>query len=244
VLRSFDGGRMFGASYGDGPARVVALHGWARTHADFDAVLDGYDAIALDLPGFGATPAPPEPWGSPEYAAAVADALRELPTPPVVVGHSLGGRIGIHVAANYPELLRGLLLTGAPIVRTASGAKPKLGYRLARFLHRRGVVSDARMEAARKSYGASDYANASPTMRPVLVKLLSENYDAQIDAARGPIELVWGDDDTAAPAAGAAQLAARLGDRGRLTLVPGAGHLTPRSAPDALRAAIDRLLGG
>jgi pimeloyl-ACP methyl ester carboxylesterase len=227
---------------GDAPARVVALHGWGRTHADFARVLEPYDSIAVDLPGFGATPPPPEPWGSPEYAALIADMLREAPAPPVLLGHSLGGRVGIHVAASYPELISGLLLTGAPLIRVGAPGKPKTRYRAARWLHKRGVVSDARMEAVRRRYGSTDYANASPAMRAVHVKLVNENYDAPIAAARGPIELVWGDDDTAAPIDVARDLAARLGDRANLTVVSGAGHLTPLTAPNELRSAIDRLL--
>ena len=112
----------------------------------------------------------------------MADVLREIGTPVVVVGHSLGGRIGVHLAATFPELVRGLLLTGAPLIRTTSATKPKAGYRIARWLNQRGVISDARMEEARKKYGSSDYANASPAMRAVHVKLVNENYDAQIDA--------------------------------------------------------------
>ncbi len=243
MLTSFAGGRVYGEKYGDAPARVLALHGWARTHADFAHVLDGCDAVALDLPGSGATPEPPDAWGSPEYAELVAAVLRELPAPPVVVGHSFGGRVGIHLAARYPDLLRGLVLTGAPLVRTRSGVKPKAGYRLVRWLHGRGLVNDDRMEVARRRYGSSDYANASPAMRAVHVKLVNENYEAQIDSVRCPVALVWGDDDTAAPLAGAKVLAARLGDRCRgLTIVQGAGHQTPSTAIDELKAATWDLL--
>lgn len=243
MLSSFAGGRLYGASYGDDTApRVVALHGWARTHADFASVLESYDAVAVDLPGFGATPPPPDAWGSPEYAALVVELLRELPAPPVLLGHSLGGRIGIHVAATAPDAIRGLVLTGAPIIRLGGATKPKFGYRAARWLHARGVVSDARMEEARRKNGSTDYANASPAMRAVLVKLLAENYDAAIDATTAPVELVWGDDDTAAPVAVANELATRLAGHVHLTVVPGAGHLTPLTAPNELRAAVDRLL--
>lgn len=242
VLSSFAGGRVYGTRYGSAPARVVALHGWGRTHADFAAVLAGLDAIALDLPGFGSTPEPPDAWGSPEYAELVADVLREEGSAPVVIGHSFGGRVGIHLAAKHPELLRGLVLTGAPLVRVATGAKPKPGYRLVRWLHNRGVVSDERMEAARKKYGSTDYANATPGMRAVHVKLVNESYDAEIAGAKGPIALVWGDNDTAAPLAGAEQLATALGARASLVVVPGAGHLTPQSAVPQLRAAIEGLL--
>ncbi len=242
MLSSFAGGRLFGASYGDAAPRVVALHGWGRTHADFAEVLDPFDAIAIDLPGFGSTPPPPDTWGSPEYAALVVELLRELPAPPVLVGHSLGGRVGIHVAAQAPDSICGLVLAGAPLIRVGATAKTKAGYRLARWLHQRGVVSEARMEEARKRYGSSDYRNASPIMRSIHVRLVNENYDAQIAATTVRAELVWGDNDTAAPLAGAEELAARLGALAMLTVVPGAGHLTPLTAVDALRAAIGRAL--
>ena len=78
VLKAFAAGRVFGASSGTGPPWVLALHGWRRSHRDFDAVLDGVAAIALDLPGFGATPQPPEPWSTRQYAEWIAPVLDEL----------------------------------------------------------------------------------------------------------------------------------------------------------------------
>jgi pimeloyl-ACP methyl ester carboxylesterase len=240
VLSTFADGRIFGETYGSAPAKVVALHGWARTHDDWTRVLAGFDAVALDLPGFGVTPEPTEPWGSPEYAALVADVLRALPAPTIVVGHSLGGRVGVHLAATYPELVGGLLLTGAPLIRVAGKTKPRTGYRLTRWLHQRGVISEARMETARQKYGSSDYANASPAMRAVHVTLVNENYDAQIAGVRCPTRLVWGEGDTAAPVAAAHDLARRLDTP--LTVVAGAGHMTPLTAVDELRAAIKELM--
>ena len=238
MLSTFADGRIFGETFGASPARVVALHGWARTRADFARVLEGFDAIALDLPGWGATPEPPADWGSPEYAALVAEVLRALPAPPVVLGHSLGGRVGVHLAATYPELLRGLVLTGAPLIRMSSAAKPKASYRVVRWLNRRGVLSDARMQAARERHYAQDWRNATPGMRPVFVNVVNENYDAQIAAVRCPVRLVWGEGDTAAPCG--EELARRLGVP--LQVVAGAGHMTPLTAVDELRAAVKELL--
>lgn len=241
MLTSFAGGRLFGAQHGSGTPWIVALHGWGRTHEDFRAALAGRDAVALDLPGFGATPEPPEPWGTPVYAAAVATVLDAIGHPVVLLGHSFGGRVAVHLANLRPDLVAGLVLTGAPLVRTAAAKRPAAGYRFGRWLNRRGVLSDARMEKLRTKYGSDDYARASGVMRAVHVATVNEDYTDAIAALRGPVELVWGDDDTAAPLAGAQELAARLGDRARLTVLPGAGHLTPLTAPDALAAALDRL---
>ena len=244
MLRSFAEGALFGEVFGDGRPRVLALHGWRRDRADFRLVLDGLDAVALDLPGFGASPPPPEAWGSADYAKAVLPVLDELAAPPVVVGHSFGGRVAVHLAAAAPDRLGALVLTGVPslVRRETPPAKSPLRFRVARALHRRGLVSDDRLEALRRQYGSEDYRAASGVMRDVLVRLVNEDYEEQLAAISCPVELVWGDTDTAAPLADAERAAARLADA-HLTVVPGAGHLTVRTAPDAIRAAIERGLG-
>jgi len=107
-------------------------------------------------------------------------------------------------------------------------------------LNRRGVISDARMQAAREKNYAEDWRNATAGMRPVFVNLVNENYDDAISAIRCPLRLVWGEGDAAAPVAVGEELARRTG--APLTVVPGAKHMTPLTAPDALRAAVAELL--
>lgn len=251
MLLAFDDGALFGAQWGDGPPAVLALHGWRRSHQDFAASLGpGFPAgalptLALDLPGFGASPEPPVPWGSADYAASVARALSgpEGPRRPVVVvGHSLGGRVAVHLAAAHPELVAGLVLCGAPVApQVGPRSRPSLAFRLVRALHRAGLVRDGTMERARQRHGSSDYRAASGVMRQVLVRLVAEDYADALAAVRGPVELVWGDDDTSAPLLGARWLAEQLPDA-RLTVCPGAGHLVPTTAPGELRLATERLL--
>jgi len=246
MLQAYAGGRLFGTAFGAGAPRVVALHGWARTHADFAQVLGGLDAdvgaVALDLPGFGATPPPPDAWGGRQYAEAVAPLLDELPAPPVILGHSFGGRVAMHLAAGWPDRVHALVLTGVPLLRLSGGRKPALRFRVGRALHRRGIVGDEAMERLRQRYGSADYRNAQGIMRAVHVAAVNETYEDQLRAVRCSVELVWGDDDTDAPLTVAERAAEILGDRATLTVVPGAGHMTPFTAPDVLRAAVKREL--
>lgn len=246
MLRSFAGGTLFGARTGDGAPSVLALHGWARTHRDFDAVLappgrPPLDAIAVDLPGFGATPAPESVWGSDDYAARVAHLVDEMATPVVVLAHSFGGRVAVHLAAARPELVRGLVLTGVPLVRVRPPARPARAFRLVRGLHRVGLVGDDRMEAARRQHGSADYAAAEGIMRSVFVKTVGEDYDAPMAAVTCRVDLVWGADDATVPVAVAEAAAARL-RQSEVTVCPGVGHLLPLAAPDALRAAVEAQL--
>lgn len=239
MLRVFASGRFFGDTFGDGPPVVLALHGWRRTHRDFAGVLEGLDALALDLPGFGSTPEPPEPWGSAEYAAALDPVLDELSLPAVVLGHSFGGRVAVHLAARRPEAVKALVLTGVPLRRVGGATKPALAYRVARALHRRKLVSEARMDARRERYGSEDYRAAKGVMRDVFVRIVNETYEDELRRITCPVELVWGDDDTAAPVA-AAKWAADILCDAKLTVRQGAGHLTPLTIPDELRAAVER----
>jgi pimeloyl-ACP methyl ester carboxylesterase len=247
MLKSLAGGALFGEAWGAASPEVLVLHGWARTHADFaavvgpDSALGALPALAPDLPGFGATPAPATAWGAADYASALVPLL-DRSDPVVVLGHSRGGCIAVALAAARPDLVRALVLTGAPLVPRAGGRrKPAARFRLARALRRLGLVSDARLERGRQRYGSADYRAAQGIMRAVFVRMVNERYDPELAALRCPVEFVWGDDDAEVPVE-VARAALSLVSDGALTLCPGAGHLTPLTAPDALRAAVDRAL--
>ena len=243
MLNVFADGRLFGVVKGEPPASVLGLPGWGRTHRDFDAAFAGLDAIALDLPGFGASPEPSETWGAAGYAEAVSPVLDDMADEVVVVGHSFGGRVAVQLAAHRPERVAALVLTGAPVVRrpAAPATKASPAFRAGRFLYRRGLLGEATMERLRRRYGSADYAKAQGVMRKVLVRVVAETYEEELGAITCPVELVWGDDDADVPVT-VAQAASALVADANLTVLPGAGHLTPLTAPDALRAAVERHL--
>jgi pimeloyl-ACP methyl ester carboxylesterase len=245
VLRAYAGGSLFGTLVGQEPPTVVALHGWGRTGKDLVPLLDGLDGVAFDLPGFGASPPPPEAWGAADYAACVAAALEEAVGEGrgeafTVVGHSFGGRVAVCLAERRPDLVRGLVLTGVPLVRLAEPRRPPLGYRLVKGLRRLRLVSEDRLESARHHYGSADYRAASGVMRAVLVRVVNESYDRQLASLACPVELVWGEGDQEAPVT-VAERAVDLIPNAELTVVPGAGHDLHRQQPGALRAAIEHL---
>ena len=251
MRKALAGGRIFATTYGDPdqPRRVVAFPGWMHTVKDFDAILGGglptASAVAVDLPGFGGpNPEPPEPWGSADYARWAAPLLEgdDLHPPVVLVGHSRGGVVALHLAASHPDRVAALVLVAAPILkRAANAAKPRFAFRAAKALHRLGALSDARMEAQRQRHGSADYRAARGVMRDVLVKLTNESHEAQLTATACPIELVWGERDHDVPVEIAERAKQLRGDGVTLTVVP-TGHNIPTEAPAAVRAAIERHL--
>lgn len=217
--------------------RVVALHGWARSGADFAGILVGCDALAVHLPGFGTTAPPPQAWGSVEYAEHLVPALDGGPY--VVVGHSFGGRVAVRLAAAHPELVSALVLTGVPLVRATAAPKPALTLRVAKRLRAAHLLPASVVDRLRRSGGSADYRAAEGVMRGVLVRVVGEDYRADLErlvAAGVPVHMVWGELDDAAPLAGARLAAQMLGVD--VEVVPGGGHLLEGPVADAVRARL------
>lgn len=247
MLKSFADGRVFGGTWGTGAPKVLALHGWQRTHLDFSAVFDDpasrdrISALGPDLFGFGATPAPPEAWGTAEYARQLVPLFEEgsLADRVVVVGHSFGGRVAVRLYSLVPDRIERMVLTGVPLLdREGRRRRPAAGYRLTRQLHRMGLLGDARLEAMRNKHGSPDYRAAQGVMRDVFVRVLAEQYADELAAIGCPVDLVWGEQDTEVPVEVALR-AQRMFPSATLAILPGVGHLTPTEAPAGLREVIE-----
>lgn len=74
----------------------ILIHGaWQGAWA-WDTIIPrlreaGHDAIALDMPGNGHNPMPPEQVDLAQYAAHVVDVIDSIPGPLILIGHSMGG---------------------------------------------------------------------------------------------------------------------------------------------------------
>jgi pimeloyl-ACP methyl ester carboxylesterase len=254
-LRSYLDGRVF-AEVANGPGAagaalplIVGLHGWGRDHRDFSGVLRGYPQLLIDLPGFGVSPPPTATWGAADYAACVAAVLDSHAAtappelqPPVVVGHSFGGRVAVCLAASRPDLVRALVLCGVPLLRSPGESKVPVSYRLGRKARQLGLLSERRFEAMRKARGSADYNAAIGVMRSVLVRVVNESYEAQLAAIACPVALLWGGNDRAVPPAMVEKASGLLCAPTTADIVEGAGHDVHREAPDRLAAMLSDVL--
>lgn len=113
-------------------APVVLIHGIASSSVTFDNVVPliaaGHRVVAIDLLGFGGSPAPEDAgYTLEEHVAALArtiDSLR-LRGSFVLVGHSMGSLIASRYAVTHGAKLRGLVLVSPPIylAPTAIGSR-------------------------------------------------------------------------------------------------------------------------
>lgn len=220
---------------------MLALHGWARDNRDFVEVLEGLEGIALDLPGFGASPPPESPMGAAGYASMIRPVLSQFDEPPVVVGHSFGGRVAVCLAADPETDVAGLVLAGVPLLRVSPASRPALGYRLMRTLASMNVISTERLHRARRRYGSADYRAAEGVMRGVLVRSLDETYEAEMSGIDPHVDLLWGERDTEVSPEVARRALGIFSDAS-LMVLPGVGHMVPTEAAGYMRARIETML--
>ena len=212
---------------------------------------EDHPTLALDLPGFGKAAAAPGPYTVAAYADHVEACVRALGVDGfVLVGHSMGGKVALALAARRPRGLRSLVLL-APSPPTPEP-----------------IEDDARaaLIAGWAQYGAASQTLARSAARPLsdaqrrlaiddimlsgkaawtawLEHGSREDISAEMPGVAVPVAVLSGTCDRVIPTAVIErEVAGRVADA-RVTTVPGAGHLLPVEAPDAVAAAIRRAAG-
>jgi pimeloyl-ACP methyl ester carboxylesterase len=217
---------------GSGPP-VLVLHGWGAKIEAVDPIIRGLSArltaYAVDLPGFGETGLPPEPWGVVDYADWTRALMDQLGLErPSIVAHSNGGRIAIHLAAHHPERVDKLILVDSAGIRPNRGlrysrrvALAKTAKHAARVLGPPGRALQQRVFARTAS---SDYASAGP-LRPTFVKLVNQDLTELLPRVRASTLLIWGDQDDSTPVSDGETMERLIPDAG-LVVLKGAGHFS------------------
>ena len=206
---------------------------WAR---NVPALARHHAVYLLNLPGFGALR-----WRGPRFVLReAADWLAEWIEsvgigPCHLVGHSMGGYIGIRVAARRPELIGRLVLV-APA-----------GLPTGRSIVSYGVPLLAASLAATPSFLpilALDAMRAGPlTLLRAARDLLAEDVRDDLHAIVTPTLLVWGDRDALVPPSLAPAMRDEIRDA-ELVLLRGAGHIPYYDQPGQFDDALLRFLAG
>jgi pimeloyl-ACP methyl ester carboxylesterase len=222
---------------GAGPP-VLVLHGWGASIETVYPIVTGLSPVAtvyaLDLPGFGHSDLPPQPWGVEDYQAFVAAFMDALSIDrPAIVGHSNGGRIAISMAATEPSRASKLVLVDSAGIRPRRTLRwyrrvgmAKVGKYAARLLGPPGERLQARLVGRAAS---ADYLAAGP-MRPTLVRLVNADLRPRMPAIGVPTLLVWGSSDDDTPLSAAREMERLIPDAG-LVVLEGAGHYSYLDQP-------------
>lgn len=228
---------------------VLILPGWGAKAAVYNILIkqlsESFCVYAIDLPGFGVTPEPAEPWDVDGYADFVSEFIKTLGLDEIIlVGHSYGGRIIIKLNSRKLDfsINKIILIDSAGIKHALSDEQQKRQdkYKKLKKFYSKSIVSklfpDAQ-EKLQKKYGSADYSAASPVMRQCLVKAVSEDLTDSIPNISAETLLIWGRDDTATPYSDAVTMN-KLIKNSELKVIDNAGHFPFIDQPFAFRQII------
>jgi len=257
------------------PNRQVALmiHGWSSSWYAMSPLIgllsQRFRAIAVDLPGYGASPPLPDRVTIPAYADVLANFIERVTDGPVVlVGHSMGGMISLTMALRYPVLIERMVLIDPTISGRLSLAinvaispitfleRFGLGSLLTRTVERTVVgITDRLMRpvsfAERTGITEQDYKRLrADARRPgqgrvraeCFLAMLENDLRGRLGRIETPALVLWGAEDNTVPLRDAGVVADEW-PNADLRILPKAGHWPHFETPDTTRRLIAAYLG-
>jgi 3-oxoadipate enol-lactonase len=221
-------------------SKVVLLHSglgdsrlWRR---QVDALSSRFEVVTPDLPGFGETPEPTEPFSHVDVVAA------HLPA--ALVGNSFGGRVALATALAHQEQVSRLVLIGAGLPDWDWSDEIRSYWAAEEEAFEAGDLDRTTQVNLDFWLAPEHHAEVGPQQRRAL-ELQSGHaepevlwpHPAPLSSLVIPTLVVVGDRDKADFQAIARHLADEI-PGAELAVVAGAGHLVGIEQPDALNALL------
>ena len=234
--------------------QIVLLHGVGLRAEAWCAQVDEFSrsmrVVAFDLPGHGESPHV----GSARLSGYCDMIARAIEYPSIVVGHSFGAMIALHIAALHPEKVKGVAALNAIYRRSETASKAVL----ARAASLNGNENPSPKPTLERWFG-KEQSEAREACEAWLTSVDPKGYrDAYGVFARGdapadtllqqiacPALLLTGSKEPNSTPAMTNALAS-LVPRGKPVIVHGAAHMLPMTHPgeanDALHNMIDECI--
>lgn len=229
---------------------LILMHGWGCNHTTVASIArtaaESHCVYNIDLPGFGDTPEPQEPWTVDRYTRFIERFISKLQLEaPVLVGHSFGGRIAILLASRNP--VSSVVLVDAAGVKPRRSPKYYVKVYSFKFMRAMANLFLGKKKAAgwiekrRARSGSADYVAASPMMRAILSRCVNDDLRYAMPSIKAPTLLIWGENDTATPMRDA-RIMKKLIPGSGLVSFPGCGHYSFLDNPVQFAAVLRSFL--
>ena len=136
------------------------------------------------------------------------------------------------------------MLMGSPGLRTPPNLKARAkraASKGARVAGKVGAPGRALRDRVYKAIASQDYQDAGP-LRPILVKVVNENYESLLPRVASSTLLLWGSEDDAAPLAHGQEMEKLIPDAG-LVVFEGAGHFAYLDEADRFCRVVSHFFG-
>ncbi|MDP3948880.1 MAG: alpha/beta hydrolase [bacterium] len=209
---------------------LLFLHGWRAEGSVWFPALENFNSensiYCLDLPGFGKSELPREPYCVENYSEIVSGFISKLGLEKVVIiGHSFGGRVAIKFASKHPDFLRGIVL-----IDSAGFVNRTFLNKLKRIIAKplKPIFKLKPFHGLRKSIyrliGSEDYM-ATPQLRETYLKVIGEDLSEDMKRIDTPTMIIWGAQDKDTPLKYAHKMNESI-KNSKLSVLSGAGHFS------------------
>ena len=269
-LRTIDvvGARTNYVEIGEGPPAIF-IHGlggsWQNWLENLPHFAHTHRVIALDLPGFGASPMPPWELSIPAYGRYLRDFLEKIGIERCsLVTNSMGGFIGTELAINEPERVDDLTLVSAAGITWARARREpaEMAARMVRAaapLALRFQMSAIRRPKMRQRiFNGLWYkpnglrheliweqvvpATKSPGTFDAMRTLVGYDIRHRLEEIEVPTLIVWGRQDAVVPIPAAADYKERIGDNAELVIFDRCGHMPELERPVRFNRLVEDFL--
>ena len=236
MYRTINNQQIYYQSTGKGPD-LIMLHGWKQDLSTFWPVVEllktSFTLWLIDLPGFGRSAKPKDSWKVADFADLIAGFIKqEKISKPIVLGHSVGGRIAIKLAAKYPDCLSRLILEDAAGI-PPSNSSLKLPFYIAAKIIKQFLPNwfNLKSRLRHKLYRSlqSDYDDAGE-LKQVFLNLISEDLTPDLKKIVTETLVIWGENDDMVPQQDGLSMY-QLIKSSRLEIIDGAGHFPHLNNP-------------
>ena len=236
---------------GQGEPAMLFVHGWSCNRAFFGPQIEHFShqrrCVGVDLRGHGDSDKPRQDYTMEGFADDLAWLCQQLQIArPVVVGHSMGGVVALVLAAQYPELVRAIVMVDGG---TRGLTEPEPAW-LARL---RGLAEPDYLAAARIAVEQMFLPGDDPARRSwIMEQMLATPQHVMLSATEqgGRCDMVAAASACRAPALyiQAGRPRPELARFGQLCpqlvigRTVGSGHFNQLEVPDQVNAMIERFL--
>jgi pimeloyl-ACP methyl ester carboxylesterase len=262
------GAELTHVEMGEGEPALLFVHGlsgsWQNWLENIPHFARSRRVLALDLPGFGASPMPDWELSIEAYGRLLIEYCDALGVGDcMLAGNSMGGFIAAEAASRAPERFEGLVLVSAAgvsstrirrepaeaIARVAAAAAP-IGLKWQdRALLRPGMRHLAFRQIVRWPlrlrrellWEQFHHGAAKPGFLPALEGLIGYDLLDRLEEVETPTLIIWGRDDRVVPAGDAAEYARRLRNS-RTVIFADTGHLPQLERPVRFNRLLDSFL--
>ncbi len=200
-----------------GKESIIYLHGWGQNIEMMKPIANPFTKthhiLIIDLPGFGNSEEPKTVWSLDDYVEMIHALVEKLDLKDItIIGHSFGGKLALIYAMKYN--IERLVLLASPYKKSTKELSTK--QKILKGLKKVPVLNKL-ANLAKNYIGSTDYKNATPMMRDILVNHINTDLTKDLRKIKCSTLLIWGTNDEAVPYEDAEELEHLIKDSGLVT---------------------------